>query len=232
MIYFEKTQPAPQSLAIEKNKKSGVYNQDDVLELLYRDFKNKCYICEQKAPISINIEHFKPHLSGKFWDLKFDWSNLFFACEHCNKTKGSKEIFNYILNCTNINHKVETWIAYEIKPFPKEKVQIEKLVDYFEDGQNLTKNTVLLLLQVYNGTTAQKTLEADNLRRALLNEIVKFQKFLFEYYDNASTNEEKKYALIQIKKHLSQESAFTAFKRWIIRKNAVFSKDFGVFFNA
>lgn len=78
MVYFKKTQPAPKSLAVEKDKKSGVYNQEDVLELLQNDFENKCYICEQKAPISINIEHFKPHFSGKFWDLKFDWNNLFF----------------------------------------------------------------------------------------------------------------------------------------------------------
>lgn len=135
------------------------------------------------------------------------------------------------MNCTKINHNVETWIYYEIKPFPKEKVQIEKLEDCFENGQNLTENTVLLLLKVYNGTTAQKTLEADNLRRALLISINEFRQSLIDYYDEESTSDIKKYALIQIKKHLSKKSAFTAFKRWIIRKNAVFLKDFEVFLN-
>jgi len=47
MVYLEKSQPAPESLAKEKIKKSGKYDGDDVLQRLYADFKNKCYVTAQ-----------------------------------------------------------------------------------------------------------------------------------------------------------------------------------------
>ena len=62
MVNYTKSQPPPASLAIEKAKgKSGKYNEADVLERLEADFYNKCYICEQKAPIAINVEHLVSH---------------------------------------------------------------------------------------------------------------------------------------------------------------------------
>lgn len=226
MVYFEKTQPAPDSLATEKAKKSGQYNGSDVLELLKSDFKNKCYICEQKAPTSINVEHFKPHLGGKYLDLKFDWNNLFLSCEHCNKTKGAKIIFNHILNCTDKNHNVEQWISYEIKPFFKEKVTLKVIKDHIEKGENLTENTVTLLNQVYNGTTTQKTVEADNLRRLIVNEYLQFQKFVNDYLGDEADEDDKVLAIKKIKYYLSNKSPFTAFWRWIVRGNEVLNQEF------
>lgn len=61
MIYFPKSQPAPECLEIEKSKANGDYKQPEVLERLQDDFKNKCYLCEDKDITSINVEHFKPH---------------------------------------------------------------------------------------------------------------------------------------------------------------------------
>jgi len=80
MIYFEKSQPAPECLEKEKSKKSGNYKCAGVLKRLKDDFKNKCYICESKAPTTINVEHFKSHQGDS--DLKFDWNNLFWSCGH------------------------------------------------------------------------------------------------------------------------------------------------------
>lgn len=58
MFHVLKTMPAPASL---ENKVS--YSSKDVIEQLASDFHNKCYICEIKDPISLNVEHFEPHKS-------------------------------------------------------------------------------------------------------------------------------------------------------------------------
>ena len=67
MVYFQKSQPAPN---ISRN-----YNTPEVLQRLKQDFKNKCYICEQKEATNINIEHFIAHQGDD--SLKYDWNNLF-----------------------------------------------------------------------------------------------------------------------------------------------------------
>ena len=85
MVFFEKSQPAPDCLALEEAKANGDYKCADVLDRIKSDFKNKCYICEYKEPISINVEHFRPHKGAK--NLKFDWNNLFWSCSHCNNIK-------------------------------------------------------------------------------------------------------------------------------------------------
>lgn len=107
MIYLPKSQPAPNCLESEKRKKSGDYKCGNVLERLKNDFKNKCYLCEDKGIRKIEIEHFAPH-QGDI-DLKFDWHNLFFACGHCNNTKIAK--YDDILNCT-LENEIEAKIKY------------------------------------------------------------------------------------------------------------------------
>ena len=203
MVYFKKSQPAPESLKKERQKERGDYNKSDVVEQLKKDFCNKCYICEHKAT-SFNIEHFKPHKGDK--NLKFDWNNLFLACSHCNNIKGHKHI--NILDCTNINDNVDKNIAYHFNPFPKEKARFEAL-----SQDQKTKNTVKLLNEVFNGETALKNIDSINLNGMLLLEIKQFQDLLIEYYQN----DDKEYFLKKIQTHLNKRSQFTAFKRHIVR---------------
>lgn len=221
MVFFEKSQPAPNCLAIEKAKSNGDYKCTDVLKLIQSDFKNKCYICEFKEPTSINIEHFIAHKEDK--DLKFDWNNLFWSCYHCNNTKLAK--YDNILNCTNATHQVDRKLKYIMKPFPCEKVYIEAKEDLPEVHQ--TKD---LLEAVYNGTTPLKHLESANLRNAILEEIMDFQKWLWDYY-STQIIQNKQYYILKIKEHLSRESNFTAFKRWIVLDNEKMKKDFEKFFD-
>ncbi len=73
MIYFEKSQPAPDCLAKEKlkeeDKEKGLRktggkpncNCKCVENQLAKDFEGKCYICEGKNFTSPVVEHFKPH---------------------------------------------------------------------------------------------------------------------------------------------------------------------------
>lgn len=208
MVYFEKSQPAPEFL-------SNKYNIPEVVQRLQEDFHNKCYICEQKAPTDINIEHFKS--KDNYEDLKTNWDNLFFACAHCNHVKSSK--YDNLLNCTIESDEVETALSYHCNPFPKEKARIEVVV-----ASEKACSTKELLEKCYNGEhTAQKEIESSNLRSALIKEIKEFQDLLFEYFEN----DKDEFFLIKIKQHLSNRSAFTAFKRWIIRDNEYLMSEFG-----
>jgi uncharacterized protein (TIGR02646 family) len=124
LLFFEKSQPAPECLAHEKPKASGDYKCGDVLTRLRTDFKNKCYICEAQ-PTSINVEHLRPHKGDR--DLMFDWNNLYWACTHCNSTKGTQ--YTDILDCTSRDDNIEAKLKYIFKPFPHEMVVIETLTD-------------------------------------------------------------------------------------------------------
>ncbi|CAA9291348.1 hypothetical protein AVDCRST_MAG92-4305 [uncultured Coleofasciculus sp.] len=217
MVHLPKTQPGPPCLEVEKAKANGTYHCEGVLPLIQKDFKNKCYLCEDKAPLSINIEHFKPHRGDK--ELKFDWNNLYYACSHCNNTKSDK--YEYLLDCTREADGVDRRIKYKINPFPKEKAVITAL----EDSQAVN-DTVALLRAIYNGTTELKLIESANLRSKLLKEIRRFQDLLFDYYDNEFDDEEKQIIKDKIVRELRSASCFTAFKRWIIRERADFFADF------
>lgn len=222
MVYFEKTQPSPACLNTEKVKVSGDYKCEEVLERIKTDFKNKCYICEFKEPVTINIEHFRPHKGDV--ELKFNWNNLFWSCGHCNNIKSDD--FIDLINCTDLNEDIENRVKVSINPFPKEKVIIEAL-----DDSPSTITTVTLLNAVYNGTTKLKTIEASNLRNSILTEIKDFQKYLFNYFEDGFAAEDKALFLANIRRHLSRSSNFTAFKRSIIRGNEVMKEEFEQFFD-
>lgn len=219
MIYNTKTQPAPACLAIEEAKANGTYNCEGVLAQNKIDFRNKCYLCEDKEPHSINTEHFTPHRGDK--DLKFAWSNLFYCCSHCNNTKLDKVKYDAILNCTVQADAVETNIKYHINPFPMEKAVITPMINDIR-----VSNTVDLLHEVYNGTTILKKIESANLRSKLLKEIRDFQSLLFEFYDDTFNDEERVEIKNKIVRQLRPTSNFTAFKKWVLRDNEVLTIEF------
>lgn len=218
MVFQPKSQPAPDCLAAEQTKATGTYHCGDVLVRLKADFKNKCYLCEEREPSSINIEHFVPHRGDVA--LKFAWDNLFYCCGHCNNTKLAKAAYDELLNCTKAEDAVDTQIRYRIRPMPREKAEITGLSE-----ESKVQNTVKLLDEIYNGTTTLKTVEAGNLRAKLLKEVREFYDLLFEYNDALGTDEEIASAKARIERQLRSGSAFTAFKRWIVR-DSVFAADF------
>lgn len=221
MIFLPKSQPAPLSLMVEKNKKTGKYNEADVWERLNEDFKNKCYICEIPGPTSINVEHFRPHKNDR--DLKFDWNNLFFACVHCNNTK--KDGYLGLLNCTIEEDEVDKCISYRLinqleKEVELKGIRIDKRVDI----------TIDLLEHVYNGNTATKKLESYNLRRQLKAEIADFNYLLEKYLErDFSILSETKLQDLIVDNLKSERGGFTAFKRWIIWDHTLLNEEFGKF---
>lgn len=206
MINLKRSFPAPEILKEEKQKKNGSYNQKEVLDRLKQDFHNKCYICETK-PGTLNIEHLISHKGNK--DLKFDWENLFLSCGHCNNIKLND--YDNILDCTK--EDVENCISYRFEPLlPKAKVKIEALKD-----DDRVKKTVELLDKVYNGTTVLKNMESENIRKKLLDELMKFQKMIYNYEYEDFDEEDKLMLLQKIKSSLKDSSEYTAFKRWMIK---------------
>lgn len=221
MVYFEKSQPAPDCLETEKAKANGDYKCGNVLTRIKDDFKNKCYICEYKEPETINVEHFRPHEGDN--NLKFSWDNLFWSCSHCNNTKLAK--YENILDCTDINDDIENKLKYIFKPFPFEEVRIVEL-----DNSPETIATKDLLIEVYNGTTKLKTIESANIRNKLLEEIMDFQRLLCDYFLDTNSPEDLEYFLIKIRGHINRGSNFTAFKRWIILENEKLKSEFEQYF--
>jgi 5-methylcytosine-specific restriction endonuclease McrA len=219
MVNFPKSQPAPECLATEKTKLSGTYRCGDVLERLTNDFHNKCYLCEEKDISSMNIEHLIPHRGGSDRDLMFDWNNLFLACNHCNNTKSAKH--EDILDCTNENQKVTDLIEFHINPFPAEKPLI-RATSQGENNEHV-QNTVSLLMEIYQGNTTNKQLEANNICGKIIKEICVFQKYLIKYKDNPQKFEPKIIKALQI------DTPFTAFKIWIIKRNSYFNNKFEQF---
>lgn len=99
-----------------------------------------------------------------------------------------------------------------------------KTAQGFESDKRVA-NTIKLLDSVYNRTTSLKKMESANLREKLLREIMDFQKYILEYYQDIS-DEEKVTCRKKIQNHLQSNSAFTGFKRWIVKNNSELKKDF------
>jgi hypothetical protein len=222
MINVLKSQPAPECLAIEKLKARGNYNCGDVLIRLNTDFHNKCYLCENKGFTTIHTDHFVPH-QGDI-DLKFDWNNLFRACGHCNNTK--LQLLK-LLNCTDSSIKITDLIEFKAFGMPKEHLEIKATL---QNPTVETQNTVNLLNAIYSGTTKNKEMASENLRDKVTIEVATFTDYLKVFYNEEGlTDLEKEKIKAKIRMRLSPESAFTAFKIWIIKTNKTYLRDFGHF---
>ncbi|MEM8642469.1 MAG: HNH endonuclease [Cyanobacteria bacterium P01_G01_bin.54] len=217
MLYFEKSQPAPPCLQVEKVKRKGDYKCGDVITRLQDDFKNKCYICEAKEPTTINIEHFKPHRGDI--DLKFDWNNLFFSCSRCNTIKGDR--YDNLLDCTQKSEDPELRLQI-IYDMSARSVQV-----FIKEDSIKAQNTGALLQAVYNGTTPLQQLNAANLKKAIATEIQDFSRLLQKYLLNRTLSEAATQLVLEkIKIHLNKASHFAGFKRWIVRDSEELFKVF------
>lgn len=58
----------------KSSENESSYNIESVNQALKEIFHGKCYICENKAVTSYQIEHLVPHRGDK--TLKYDWKKL------------------------------------------------------------------------------------------------------------------------------------------------------------
>lgn len=220
MIFFERNVAAPLDLVIEKEK-NGTWRTESVYETLALIFKDKCYICESLRPLGgVNVEHFIPHKGDK--NLMFDWNNLFFACGHCNNIKGDLE---NIIDCTDPHANIEGRLKLQFNDF-----KIDEIVVNCLDDLPQTKNTGDLLIKVYNGSTPNKKLQSSYIRFHISKELDEFSRLIndFQITRNKTKKAMMKHSII---KALKKDTAYTSFKRWIIRDNPILKAEFEEYFD-
>lgn len=189
-------------------KKEEDYRSERIISILQKDFYNKCYLCEEKNPTSINVEHLRSCKNNEF--LKYNWGNLFYACAHCNRIKGSN--YDDIIDCTKDDPEVYIHIIFD--SYPKHYVEVKERLYSAENSE-----TRELLDKIYNGAgTAISELEARNLKSKISEEIKEFTECIDEYLEEKDTKLRIVY-WERIKKMLSRESKFSGFKRSLVRES-------------
>jgi len=207
MRNFIKTPEVPECLSHQMTLRTGKYDCGNVAELLSKDFKNKCYICEDNNVTNMNIEHFVPKSLGR--DHKFNWDNLFFACRHCNGIKSddfNTTSNNQILNCLVGSANVLGGINYKIEDKFNKVLSFEAL-----NKDKNTLNTVELLDLTHNTvSTEQRKVQAQNVRKRIIKEINRFER-IFEGSIGLPEDEE---TVEEMQNCMKKGKAFSAFKIW------------------
>ncbi|EPA1256010.1 HNH endonuclease [Enterobacter bugandensis] len=206
MFRVNRTYPAPVSLARKLR-----YDGPDVHEALQECFFGKCYICENKDPLDINIEHF---VSRKNDDEKsYDWDNLYLSCGRCNNIKLAKH--DELLDCCNevVWNRIKLLPGFSARA---KKVTVEPL---FNDKKTIT--TADLLEKVYNSDhTINKRLTSAALRSQITKTTQKLIRNIIEYYEDDTPIERKLYLIEKIKVLIRRDAKFSAFCRWIVLDDA------------
>ena len=212
MVKISKSE-IPQGIVIKTEED---YRSEQVLLILQQDFLDKCYICEEKSPTSINVEHF--HSCKNHKHLKYDWENLFFACAHCNRIKGS--CYDHIIDCTKKDP--EKYIILKFNSYPESYVKILDRLNGAENGE-----TRELLDKIYKGAgTPISECEAKNLKKRISRELKNFMECV-ENYHNENDLKLRTVYWENIKKMLSRESNFAGFKRSVVLQSEKLMQSFG-----
>jgi hypothetical protein len=113
----------------EKKKfKNGIYGNSKVKEQLKSDQHYKCCYCETKFTANSpgDVEHFRPkgrykipgvlgYKKPAYYWLAYDWDNLFFSCEVCNR-EYKKEIFPLLDGCERAIPHLKNYLIRSEKP--------------------------------------------------------------------------------------------------------------------
>ncbi|ASM32486.1 MULTISPECIES: hypothetical protein [Serratia] len=203
MFNVIRTIPAPASLSDKKT-----YDGDDVHSALQECFHEKCYLCETKKPLDINIEHFDPHMGDI--TKKFSWTNLYLVCSRCNNIKLIK--YKNLLDCCSIS----VWDRVKLTPGFSPKAKKFIITPQFPDDKTI--ETAQLLNDIYNNdNTINKRLTARSLRTQVVQTTHKLTQHMIVYHSEDSTDEEKENALDKIKVMIKKSYPYSAFCRWMIK---------------
>ena len=204
MFNVVRNEPTPASLAARTK-----YDSKDVWDALNNVFHKKCYICETCEPQDINVEHFIPHEGDQ--NLKFDWTNLYFACGRCNNIKLAK--YDHLLDCCNRDIDV----VRAIKHLPPSTPFAKKLIIEAQNNDGKTQLTAELLARVFNSEhTPNKEISGTFLRKKVFTQYNLLLDQLNKYYDPVALEDEKTMAIERIKLLLKASSPYSAFISWCI----------------
>lgn len=191
-----------------------IYNNSSVKKLLKEDQNEKCCYCENKFTESSSgdVEHYRPKNYyqqkksdtpselGYYW-LVYDWNNLFFSCEICNRLF-KKNLFPL----KNSNKRAKKH---------NDKISLEKpliINPYEEDPKKYISFRAENVYAKEDNMKGKKTIEVIGLNRNSLSEnrlnLLKMAKILYKLSKdpNNSTNKEAKQLL---KKMTSKESKYS-----------------------
>ncbi len=204
MFNVNRSAPAPESLALKKSWAGA-----DVIEMLRNDFYDKCYICETKDPLSLNVEHFNAHKNNK--TKMYDWNNLFYACARCNNIK--RHLFNNLINCTDPNTDALRLIKHSP---PLTPYSGEVLISPTNDDPK-TIETAALLRKIYTDeNTGNKTVTASYLRKRIFRRYALLVEIMNKYDSEDSLPTERQDALDRIKHLMGRNQEYSAFLRWAV----------------
>lgn len=213
MVLMRKTElPVGISIKCEDD-----YRSDPVFGIIRNDCHDKCYICEDKYPTSINVEHLRAHKNDDV--KKYDWNNLFLSCTHCNKAKNKH--YDDIIDCSKIDP--EEYITVGIRLFPNILISIAPI-----HPDECTMSTIALLERVFNEERpAILSAECENLRRRVKDEMHSFMTLITYYESLDPDNQLKEPTKRKICDLISRKASFAAFKRQIVRETECLNAEFG-----
>ena len=213
MVKCERTFPAPLSLSKRKS-----YNEADTIQQLKEVFHDKCYICEMQGLQDGIPEHLVPH-KNENEDLKFNWENLFWACNRCNSIKNNPKYEGKIIDCCKVDPEKHLRSVYE----PHEG----KIMVKARDTSETSTMTAQLITESFNlDNTGLRVSSASERMKDFRAEWNKFFRFLKEYRDKKT-----KLAFNKVKARLGRNTAFAAIKRDYIRIHQSEYKEFQPFLN-
>lgn len=204
MYNVTRTNNAPASLAARQS-----WTGADVIDALRLMFYDKCYICETKDPLSLNVEHFEAHEGDQ--DKKFAWNNLFYACGRCNNIK--RNFFNNLIDCTDPEIDALRLIRHAppVTPFVKEVI-IEPT-----NNDDKTIETAKLIWNIFNeNNTGNKTVTLTYLRKRIYKRFAKLMEQINIYISDDALPRDKRLALDHIRNLMSKSQEYSAFLRWAV----------------
>ncbi|MDK2595407.1 HNH endonuclease [Pseudoalteromonas obscura] len=209
MFNVKKSDKIPPSLA-EKKSWSG----EDVWDALVEDFHGKCYLCEEKNPLDINVEHFHPQ--GEYEEKAYEWNNLYMSCSRCNNIKLSK--YNDLLDCCDNDVDVFKMVYIGV-PVTQYSNRVEVKTD---SDDPKAKTTVDLLDRIYNSNhSINKKITGAFLRKKIHLQYTKLLNWMTIYFDEESTQSERNNALAKIGVLIEKKQPFSAAMRWCVLEDEV-----------
>ncbi|WP_433690670.1 hypothetical protein [Pseudomonas monteilii] len=203
MFNVVRSKTIPESLLAQRS-----YSDPDVLEALNEAFHGKCYICETKEPLSLNVEHFQAHQGCSV--KKFDWGNLYYSCGRCNNFK--RHLYDDILDCADLNCDVLRLIRHTPPVTPYAKISIQAMRD---DPKAV--RTAELLTRIFNeDDTGNKAIVSTHLRKRVYKRFAKVIEHINVYIDDDQLPAARKLALEHLKALMDVKQEYSAFLRWVV----------------
>lgn len=194
------------------------YDSPIVVNQLSQDFFHKCYICGSKIETDFRVEHFVPHLEDE--SKKYDWNNLFLACDYCNNIKSST--FNNngknIIDSTQLDPVL--FIEHKID-YPDSHIQFSIINNTIE-----SINSIELLKKIYiskENETAAYVIKREALIKGLRRSLNQLTNLLYEIIEENMETEHYRYLKYKISSELHISNQFYEFKRTFILNNELFS---------